>query len=365
MTFLKDIIFRLEEFAPLSIQEDYDNCGLILGDKNQQVNRILACLDCTEKTVDEAIAKNCELILCHHPIIFKGLKKITNSDSVGRTLMKAMRHNISIYASHTNLDKVPGGVNFKIAEKIGLKNVEILAKESGKLSKLVVFVPVEFSNKVTSAMFDAGAGKIGNYSECSFQLQGIGTFTPNEKANPTIGRKLIPESVDEVRIEVMLPDHKINEVIKAMKSAHPYEEVAFYLQKIENENQEIGLGVFGEFENEITEDELICLIKKVFKTPFVKHTQKTNKHLKTMALCGGSGSSLLNHAISKQVDCFLTSDTKYHDFFNVEDRLLYIDIGHFETEQFTIEIFCAVLSNYFPNIAVILTETVTNPVNYA
>lgn len=365
MAKLQEIINLFEKIAPTAYQESYDNTGLLVGDPNQEISRVMVSLDCTEQVVEDAIEKNCQLIVSHHPLIFKGLKNITTKNDLGKTLTKAIKNDIAIFASHTNLDKVAGGVNFKIAEKLGLKEVKILAPEPNQLVKLVVFVPKDHTEQVLKGMFEAGAGEIGNYSECSFLVSGTGTFKPNLAANPTIGMANASTSVAEDRIELMFPAHLSNQVIRAMKAAHPYEEVAFYLQKLENQNQEMGLGAIGKFESPISEEELIAKVKKEFKVPFLKHTTKRNLTISSMAVCGGTGSSLVNHAMAQKADAYLTADTKYHEFFVADKNIFYLDIGHFESEQFTVEIFSDVLSKSFPNIAVILTEIVTNPVNYA
>ena len=365
MVKIEEIVSFLDEFAPLNFQESYDNSGFLVGDKDKTVTKILTCLDCTRVVIEEAIKKNCNLIVCHHPPIFKPIKKILSSEPLGELLIKAIKNDISIYACHTNLDKIKSGVNYKIAEKLGMQNVKTLQEESGLLTKITVFIPKENADLVLKEMFAAGAGKIGNYSECSFQVSGIGTFTPNELANPTIGEKNKAEKVEEIRVEVLVPEHLSEKVLNKMKTAHPYEEVAYYHQKLENLHQEVGLGVIGELEKELTEDEMLASVKNVFNLPYIRHSEKINKKIKKVAICGGAGSSLIKLAIKKNADCYITADTKYHDFFEANGKILFIDIGHYESEQYTIELFCDVLSKKFPNIAVLCTEIITNPVKYA
>ncbi|MCD6020231.1 MAG: Nif3-like dinuclear metal center hexameric protein [Bacteroidetes bacterium] len=361
---LQNIITELEKFAPLSYQESYDNCGLLTGQREQEVTGALLCLDCTEAVVEEAIRKKCNLIIAHHPIIFSGLKKLNGTNYVERTVIKAIQHNIAIYACHTNLDNVHTGVNKKIADKLGLIKTRILAPKKSILKKLVTFVPGDHLETLRNSLFNAGAGNIGNYDSCSFVLEGTGSFRGNENSNPFIGEKGKLSLEKETRLELIFEAVYESQIISALKQNHPYEEVAFDIYQLENTYQNIGSGMTGELETEIPEKEFLELLKSVFKLKFIKHTPFLNKSIKKVALCGGSGSFLLKNAINSESDAYISSDFKYHEFFDAENKILAIDIGHYETEQFTPEIFYEIISNKFPTFASYLTETNTNPVNY-
>ncbi|MES2513517.1 MAG: Nif3-like dinuclear metal center hexameric protein [Bacteroidota bacterium] len=361
---LKTIIAELERFAPLSYQESYDNCGLLTGTKEQDVTAALLCLDCTEAVVDEAILKKCNLIIAHHPIIFGGLKKINGANYVERTIIKAIQNNIAIYACHTNLDNVKAGVNKKIADKLGLVNQRILSPKKSLLKKLVTFVPATHLDIVRDSLFNAGAGNIGNYDSCSFTVEGKGTFRGNEQSNPVIGEKGKLSLENEVRLELIFESVNEGNMLSALKQCHPYEEIAYDIYQLENSYQNIGSGMVGELDNPIPENEFLEQLKTVFKVKFLKHTALLNKPIQKVALCGGSGSFLLKNAINLKSDIYISSDFKYHEFFDAENKIVIADIGHYETEQFTPEIFYEIISNKFPTFASYLTETNTNPVNY-
>ena len=361
---LKTIITELEKFAPLAYQESYDNCGLLTGHKEQDVTGALLCLDCTEAVVEEAIQKKCNLIIAHHPIIFGGLKKINGSNYIERTIIKAIQNNIAIYACHTNLDNVKLGVNKKIADKLGLINQQILSPKKSLLKKLVTFVPTTHLEIVRDNLFNAGAGNIGNYDSCSFVLEGTGSFRGNENSNPFIGEKGKLTLEKETRLELIFETINEYQIISALKQNHPYEEIAYDIYQLENTYQNIGSGMMGELQNPIPEKEFLEKLKSIFKVKVIKHTALTNKNIKKVALCGGSGSFLLKNAINSKSDIYISSDFKYHEFFDAENKILVADIGHYETEQFTPEIFYEIISNKFPTFASYLTETNTNPVNY-
>lgn len=359
-----EIITEIERFAPLAYQEDYDNCGLITGQKTQVVSGALLTLDCTEEIIDEAIKNNCNLVIAHHPVLFSGLKKINGNNYVERTIIKAIQNNIAIYACHTNLDNVKQGVNKKLADKLGLKNLHILAPKSNLLKKLVVFVPESHHQHVLDALFTAGAGHIGNYSDCSFNLEGTGTFKGNADTKPFLGQPGELSKEKEVRIETIFEFDKESKIICALLKAHPYEEVAYDIYAIANKHGQIGSGMIGEFETDITENDFLAHVKKSLMSGCLKHTKKTEKLIKKVAICGGSGRFLLKNAINSGADAYITSDFKYHEFFDAEDKLLLVDAGHFETEQFTPEIFYEIIQNKFPTFAIRLSKTNTNPVNY-
>ncbi len=361
---IQEIITEIEHFAPLAYQEDYDNCGLITGHKTQAVTGALLTLDCTEEVIDEAIKNNCNLIIAHHPILFSGLKKINGNNYVERTIIKAIQNNIAIYACHTNLDNVKQGVNKKMADKLGLKNLHILAPKNNLLKKLVTFVPASHHQAVLQALFAEGAGHIGNYANCSFNLEGTGTFKGNTDSKPFIGKPNELSTEKETRIETVFEFDKEARVISALLKAHPYEEVAYDVYAISNKHPQIGSGMVGELESEMAEEIFLAHVKKSLMSGCLKHTKKIGKNIKKVAICGGSGRFLLKNAINSGADAYITSDFKYHEFFDAENKLLLVDAGHFETEQFTPEIFYEIIQNKFPTFAIRLSKTNTNPVNY-
>lgn len=361
---LYEIIHELERFAPLSYQESYDNCGLLTGQREQEITGALLSLDCIESVVDEAIAKGCNLVIAHHPIIFGGLKRLNGSNYVERTIIKAIRHDIAIYACHTNLDNVKLGVNRKIAEKLGLVNLQILAPKKSLLKKLVTFVPATHLEPVRTALFEAGAGNIGNYDQCSFMLEGTGSFRGNEQSNPVLGERGKLNLEKETRLELIFEGVRQGAILAALRQSHPYEEIAYDVYQLENGFQDVGSGMTGELEEPMPEMEFLTLLKQVFNVKFLKHTVPLNRSIQKVALCGGSGSFLLKNAINSKSDVYISADFKYHEFFDAEGKILVADIGHFETEQFTPEIFYEIISNKFPNFATYLTVTNTNPVNY-
>ena len=361
---IQDIINELETFAPLSLQEEYDNCGLLTGQKTWECTGALLTLDCTEAIVDEALATNCNLIIAHHPILFSGLKKLNGNTYIERTIIKAIQNNIAIYAAHTNFDNVKNGVNKKIAEKLGLKNLQILAPKANLLKKLVTFVPETHHQKVLDALFEAGCGNIGNYANCSFNSKGTGTFMGNEASNPFIGKPNQLSVELEVRVETIFESYLEKHVISALKSAHPYEEVVFDVYSLSNSHQNIGSGMIGELETELSEGDFLEHIKTNLKAKSLKYSQKLGKNIKKVAICGGSGQFLLKNAISSKADAYVTSDFKYHQFFDAENKLLLIDAGHYETEQFTPEIFYDIIIKKFTTFAIRLSKINTNPINY-
>jgi dinuclear metal center YbgI/SA1388 family protein len=359
-----DVISKLEMLAPPAYQESYDNATLITGDRQWRVSGILCTLDCTEEVVAEAIQRGANLIVAHHPIVFKGLKSLTGKNYVERTIIKAIKADIAIYAIHTNLDHVSSGVNKRIADRLGLIKTRILRPKSNILNKLVYFVPKSAAQQTLEAVFAAGAGQIGEYSNCSFQSEGVGTFTPSSHANPSIGTPDQAEKVEEIRIEVLLPSHLSNIILEALRKVHPYEEVAYYIQKLENENQEVGSGMIGELENSFDAENFLDLLKENMNLKIIKHTALLDRSIKKVAICGGAGIFLLADAKRAGADAFVTSDIKYHEFFDAEDKLILCDIGHYESEIFTKELLGEFLSQNFPNIALYLTKVVTNPSSY-
>lgn len=362
---IKDILSEIEYFAPLPYQESYDNCGVQVGDVTRQATGALLSLDVTEAVIDEAIAAGCNLIIAHHPLIFSGLKSITGRNYVERAILKAIKNDITIYAAHTNLDNVQAGVNRKIAEKIKLKNTRILAPVKDKLYKLYTYVPEKDFALLRDALFQAGLGQIGEYSECSFAVNGSGSFRPSEKANPIIGQPGgSREELEEVKLEILVPGHLKKIAVSALKEHHPYEEVAYELIALENENHTIGAGMIGELESPMPAGDFLQYLKERMETDCIRHTALHRETIRTVAVCGGAGSFLLKNAIAARADVFITGDYKYHQFFDAENKILIADIGHYESEHFTIEIFSEILKEKFPNFALLFTKTNTNPVNY-
>jgi dinuclear metal center YbgI/SA1388 family protein len=361
---VKNVTAYLESLAPRTYQETYDNSGLLTGSPDQEVTGILVTLDCTEAVVAEAIDTNCNLIVAHHPVIFKGIKKLTGSTYVERTVIKAIQNNIAIYAIHTNLDNVHIGVNRKIAEKIGLINLQVLAPKTGTLTKLVTFIPTSHVNSVLEALYRAGAGQIGNYKNCSFQTEGTGTFMPSENANPHIGKANRQETVQEIRAEVILPVYKEQEVLAALKKNHPYEEVAYYLTPLSNPNQEVGSGMVGETPSPEEPVAFLNRLKKAMDIPVIRHTPILTEPVRKVAVCGGSGAFLLPNAIQAGAQVFVSADFKYHEFFDADNRIIIADIGHYESEVFTKDLLVALLTQKFPTFAVNFSGTITNPIRY-
>ncbi|MBN1250714.1 MAG: Nif3-like dinuclear metal center hexameric protein [Bacteroidales bacterium] len=361
---IKEIIEELENYAPLSYQENYDNSGLIIGSANTEFKAALLCIDITEEIIEEAIIKGTNLIISHHPIIFSGLKSLTGKNFVERSIIKAIKNDIAIYASHTNMDNVINGVNKRICEKLELINCKVLEPSKNNLKKLVTFIPENKLEKLKIAVFEAGAGHIGKYDNCSYNISGEGSFRALENTNPYVGEKGKIHLEKEIRFETIFPIHLQNKIISTLIKNHPYEEAAYDIYSLDNKNDNIGAGMIGDLENEIDEEELLNKIKEIFNAQSIKHTKFLNKRIKKVALCGGSGSFLLKNAISKKADVFITSDFKYHQFFDAEETILIADIGHYESEQYTKDIFFDILTKKFPNFAFYFTEINTNPVNY-
>ncbi|MBP1640064.1 MAG: hypothetical protein H6Q17_1647 [Bacteroidetes bacterium] len=361
---IQDICSVLEDFAPLTLQESYDNAGLQVGKRTDVIHGILLCIDVTEAVVEEAIRYNCNLIISHHPLIFKGLKKITGDDYVQRSVIKAIQNDINIYSSHTNMDSVAEGVNGRIAQKIGLTGCRILAPMAKQLLKLVTFVPVAHADRLRETLFVAGAGHIGNYDACSYNNEGLGTFRAGEGCNPFVGKIDELHREPEIRIEVVVPVYLKFKVQEALIAAHPYEEPAFDWIPLANEWTQTGMGMIGQLAEPEEETEFLKRIKTIFRVGAIRHTSLRGQPIKTVAVCGGSGASLLNTAIRAKADIFVSADFKYHDFFGAENRIIVADIGHYESEQFTKEIFFEQIQKKLPTFAVRFAECNTNPVNY-
>ncbi len=361
---IREIISYLESVAPPAYQESYDNAGLIIGDQDAAITSALITLDVTESVIDEAIETKCELIIAHHPILFKGIKRLNGNSYVERCIIKAIKNDIAIYAAHTNLDSITGGVNTKICEKIGLTNLGILAPAKEQLVKLVTFIPEDHLGKVRDALFEAGAGEIGKYDKCSFSSQGTGTFRGGEESNPYLGVPGEFHFEKEARFETIFPKYLKNKIINALLKTHPYEEVAYDIYPLENSFQEVGAGMIGELPGAEHEIDFLTRLLDIFECKSIRHTYLLGRQIKKVAVCGGSGSFLLPAAITAGADIFVTSDIKYHEFFEAEEKIIVADIGHYESEQFTKELFYEILIKKFPNFALRLSEVKTNPVLY-
>lgn len=364
MISVQDILSHLEQQAPFRSQEDYDNSGLLIGALDAEVKGILVCLDCTEEVVYEAIRLGSNLIVSHHPLIFRGIKSLTGKNYVERTLMLCVRNNINLISIHTNLDNAFFGVNAEIGRRIGLKNLQILDPKSEVLLKLEVYVPKDNLEHLKNALFAAGAGSIGNYNECGFFIEGTGTFKPKGGAKPTVGVINELSTIEEVKAEFILSKHIQQKVLSAMFSSHPYEEVAYNLIPVINKNQTEGAGMIGELDLEMDEKNFLQHIKDVFDCQVIRHTEFIGKPIKNVAFCGGAGDFLLQVAKAKNADIYITSDIKYHQFFDAEQQILIADIGHYESEQFTSNLIIELIKKKFTNFAVHLTGINTNPINY-
>lgn len=361
---VKDITKILEELAPLHHAEDFDNVGLLVGDYNMTVTGVLVTLDTLENVVDEAIARKCNMIVSFHPIIFSGLKKITGSNYVERVVMKAISNNIAIYSMHTALDNSMMGVNAKICEVLGLQDPKILIPKAGTIKKLTTYAPIESADKVKAALFEAGAGEIGQYSNCSFSTEGLGSFKAGEGTNPTLGNIGETHFEKEAQINMIFSVEKEKSVLKALFESHPYEEVAYEIFTLENTNQDIGMGMVGTLENEMDEVPFLELVKKSMNASVVRHSKLLGKKVKKVAVLGGSGAFAISAAKRAQADVFITSDLKYHQFYEAEGEVVLADIGHFETEQFTKDLLVGYLIKKIPNFAISLSESITNPIKY-
>lgn len=361
---IHEITKIVEEMAPLTYAEDFDNVGLLVGNPDEKVSGVLVALDTLESVVDEAIANNCNLIISFHPIIFTGLKKLTGKNYVERAVIKAIQNKIAIYATHTALDNSKVGVNAKICEILGLNNPKILIPKTATIQKLTTYIPIKDAENLRLALFDAGAGSIGNYENCSFNIEGYGTYKANENAKPTLGKIGMTHQEKETCISVIFEKHKETVILQALFNNHPYEEIAYEIITLNNKNQQIGLGMIGEFQNAITEGDFLQLLKQKMKANGIRHSKLLHKNIKKVAVLGGSGSFAIEKAMAAGADAFITSDLKYHEFYRAENNILLIDIGHFESEQFTKNLLVDYLTKKIANFAIILSKTNTNPIYY-
>lgn len=361
---LRELTNYLEELAPLALQESYDNSGLLVGDPELEIKQALIALDCTEAVLDEAIRLGCNLVITHHPILFKGLKRLTGANYVERTVIKAIQHNIALYAIHTNLDNVMGGVNSKIGKRLGLEEQQILSPKKQLLRKLVVFVPLDHAETLRMALFDAGAGNVGDYDQCSFNVNGIGTFRAGREAKPFVGEIGRRHQEQEERVEVIYPAYLQHSIINALCRVHPYEEVAYDIYTLENAFQQVGSGLIGLLPEPMNPIGFLQFLKEAMGARVIRHTALPTHKVRKVAVCGGSGGFLLQDAIRAGADVFVTADYKYHEFFDADGKIVIADVGHFESEQFTQELLLEIIQNKFPTFAVRLTEIQTNPINY-
>lgn len=361
---LSEITTIIEDFAPLSLQESYDNAGLSIGDKNMNIDAALLCIDITEEVIDEAISKNCNLIISHHPLIFSGLKKINGKNYIERCIIKAIKNDIAIYSSHTNCDATEFGVSYMMAKKLNLKNISILAPLKDSMKKVVFFCPISDKKRILEDLFKAGAGKMGNYDSCSFSSEGEGSFKANINTNPYIGEidKLHLEK--ECRVEVLVKKHLVNKVIYTLLNSHPYEEVAYDIINTEIKDKDLGFGIIGDLEYETNVNDFLHFIKNTFECDKLRYSNHNKKTIKKVALCGGSGAFLIQKAIDKKADIYISGDIKYHDYFCTENEMIIADIGHYESEQFTKHIFYELLTKKIPTFVVRFSEVNTNPINY-
>lgn len=361
---LKEIRKELEIWAPLALQEEYDNSGLLAGDPEAEVSRVLVSLDLTPAVINEAVEKKCEMVISHHPFIFRGLKHIIAGSDEFEILRQAMVHGIGLYAMHTNLDNASRGLNLFLCDRLGLKDCRILSPKKGLLFKLVTFCPTEHADRVREALFSAGAGHIGNYDSCSYNLEGFGTFRATDQAKPFVGEKNALHREPEMRIEVIFPGYHEQKLVSALKKAHPYEEVAYDIYPLANEFVGAGAGMIGSLDPGLAPRGFLEMVKEVVKIPMIRHTALQGREIRKVAVCSGAGAFLIGEARNAGADAFLTGDLKYHDFQAAGGPLLLADIGHYESEQWVKELISSILIQKFPNFAVLISEKEQNPVNY-
>ncbi len=361
---IKEITAHLEHLAPLYLQEDYDNSGLQVGDIDKELTSVMLCLDVTKQVVDEAISLGANMIISHHPMIFKGIKSLRPGRELDDMIIKAIKNDICIYSAHTNLDSMLGGVSYALADKLGLVDVKPLQVSKGKLYKIVVYAPRTHTQSLSDAIFRTGAGEIGNYSKCSFTVSGEGSFFPKDGANPYIGKCGELEILAEDKIEVLAKDVELSAVVDAIRANHPYEEPAYDIIEVEQKYAKAALGVVGYLPNPMTVVGFLANVKELTGSG-VKYSDFNKEMIHKVALCGGSGSFLIGGASAVGADAYLTGDIKYHDFFGYEDKMLLADIGHYESEKYTIELIHNFLVEKFgENIDINTTKIKTNPINY-
>lgn len=363
------LIKYLEKNYPKGVAWEKDNVGLQVGNLNNKLQNVFLTLDLDMQGLDIAISKNCNLIITHHPLIFSPIKKIDlESDPKAQIIEKCIKKNITVYSAHTNFDFSVNGVSFALAQKLGLTDIQFLENTSGDRYKLTVFVPGLFIDKVSEAIFEAGGGRIGNYKKCSYRVNGTGTFEGSEKSNPQIGSKEKLEQVEEVKLEVILDKWNLTTVVSEMISAHPYEEPAYDIYPIENENVNYGYGAIGILNTPLSEKEFLKLISVLLKAKNLRFSSGTGRKIKRVAVCGGSGVQYLNAAIRNGADAYVTADIKYHDFQAADKKIMFIDAGHYETEIHSLSVLKNQLSVFVNNnnsrIGIIINSVSTNPVKF-
>ena len=362
---VKNITDYIEKIAPLDYAEDFDNVGLLVGNYDKKITGVLVTLDTLEKTLDEAIEKNCNLIISFHPIIFNGLKKLNGNNYIERVVIKAIKNDIAIYAIHTALDNSFNGVSAKMCDKLELTNTKVLLPQKGNIKKLTTYVPHKNAKELRNSLFEAGAGNIGNYERCSFNIEGTGTYQGNENSNPTLGKKGSLHTEPEIFISVIFEKHLENKILASLFMNHPYEEVAYDIVTLENKHQKIGMGMIGELPHEIDTVNFLSIIKEKFNLKTIRYSDLIIKKIKKVAVLGGSGSFAIQEAKRSGADIYITSDLKYHDFYKADNQIIIADIGHYESEQFTKNLLVDYLTKKFTNFAIILSEINTNPINYS
>ena len=361
---VQDVINHIEDLAPLAYAEDFDNVGLLVGDQSKEVTGILVTLDTLPEVVDEAIAENCNLIISFHPIIFKGLKSINGKNYVERAVIKAIKNDIAIFAIHTALDNAFEGVNSELCKRLELNKISVLMPQVGTIKKLTTYVPKQDADTLRSALFEAGGGAIGNYNHCSFNNSGEGTFMGNDATNPTIGKPNQLSRIEEIQLQIIFAKHLESKILNTLFQSHPYEEVAYNIVTLENKNQDIGMGMIGELKTPLSDTQFLEFVKSKLNCGVIRHSKLLGKPIKKVAVLGGSGSFGIQAAKSAAVDAYLTADLKYHDFFAADDHILLMDVGHYESEQYTKNLLVTYLTKKIPNFAVLLSKINTNPVKY-
>lgn len=361
---IKEILQVIEHLAPVSLQESYDNSGVQIGNVNQEAKAALLCIDVTEAVLEEAIALDCNLIIAHHPLAFRPFKSLTGKNYIERCLMTACKHDIVVYAAHTNLDNAALGINYYLAEMLKLQHIRILSPQTDKLVKLVTFVPYSHADLVRNALFNAGAGNIGEYDSCSYNVNGHGTFRAGNKANPFCGEIGEFHTENEMRIEVVLPVFKQNDILQTLIAVHPYEEPAYDFYALLNTWQQAGSGIVGTLPEEMEERDFLYLLKDTYNLNMLQHSSFRHQPVRDVAICSGSGAFLISKAISYGADVFITGEAKYNDYYDVEDKILLATIGHYESEIFTKDVFYNVISKKYPTFALYMAGTDVNPVNY-
>lgn len=356
----------MERWAPLALASERDNSGLQIGSGQQRVTKILVTLDLNSNVIDEAHQKKADLIISHHPLLFHALRSVNPDEHIGSIVTSCVKYGIAIYSAHTNLDFTQNGVSTTLALKLGLSRIEPLMKNQRVSKKIVVFVPHDYIDRVRHAMMEAGAGTIGNYTDCSFAAHGIGTFKPTPNATPFIGTIGKLERVNEARLEMLSPSWKLEAVIAAMKRAHPYEEIAYDIYNRVNTEADYGVGAIGTLSHPMKPRQFLTHVADTLRIPSLRYSGNPQQMISVVAVCGGSGSDLLSTAAQHGADAFVTADISYHRFMEKHHSILFIDAGHYETEVPVVPIICKYLKQNLTDstIEVIKSKTMKNNVQY-